>query len=268
MSERTGFELVDTSLRNEKETENDLLHVDEKLDMAVALDRAGVGWIEAGTPAMGQKEQEILKLLLALPLKAKLIAWNRAEVEDIRSSLACGFSYIHVSIPVSDWYVTYRLQKSRDWVIGTLKEVLQLGRSSGCSMIVGAEDASRADPEFFLHFADVAAQYGAMRIRFADTMSCMDPFKTFSCLQELVKRCPLPIEFHGHDALNLATANTLAAFQAGVSFASVTLNGRGRKSANAPLQETAASLEKFYNYRCGVKLQNFEMFKIPSAQLS
>jgi homocitrate synthase NifV len=76
---------------------------------------------------------------------------------------------------------------------------------------------------------------------------------TFDCLQDVVKRCSLPIEFHGHNDFGLATANTLAAFQAGVQFASVTLAGIGERAGNASLEEVVASLEKFYGYHCGIE---------------
>ena len=99
----------------------------------------------------------------------------------------------------------------------------------------------------------MAAQFGATRIRFADTVGCLDPFMTFDRLRDLVGRCSLPIEFHGHNDFGLATANTLAAFRAGVAFASVTLAGIGERAGNASLEEVVASLETFYGYHCGVE---------------
>ncbi len=253
MDGKMGFQLVDTTFRDGEQSAGVVFSTEEKINMAIALDRAGVAWIEAGIPAMGQEEQETLRSLLALPLRATLIAWNRAELADIRASLSCGFSCIHISLPVSDLHISQKLKKDREWVIQQLRTALQLVQSYGCTITVGAEDTSRADSDFFLKFADVAAQYGATRIRFADTVGCLDPFMTFDRLQDVVKRCSLPIEFHGHNDFGLATANTLAAFQAGVQFASVTLAGIGERAGNASLEEVVASLEKFYGYHCGIE---------------
>lgn len=252
MAHKTGFQIVDTTFRDGEQSAGVVFSTEEKINMAIALDRAGVSWIEAGTPAMGTEEQETLRTLLALPLGATLIAWNRADLQDIRASLTCGFSCIHISLPISDLHITHKLKKDREWVLRRLKGALQFLKSYGCTITVGAEDTSRADPEFFLKFADVAAENGAMRIRFADTVGCLDPFMTFSRLENLVGRSSLPIEFHGHNDFGLATANTLAAFHAGVSFASVTLSGIGERAGNASLEEVVASLEKFYGYHCGV----------------
>jgi homocitrate synthase NifV len=252
MEHQTRFQIVDTTFRDGEQSAGVVFSAEEKIKMAIALDRAGIPLIEAGTPAMGAEEQETLQALLALPLRATLIAWNRAEVKDIRASLACGFSCIHISLPVSDLHIIHKLKKDREWVIERLKMALQLAKSYGCTITVGAEDTSRADPEFFLKFADIAAQHGVIRIRFADTVGCLDPFSTFSRLKDLVERCSLPIEFHGHNDFGLATANTLAAFQAGAAFASVTLAGIGERAGNASLEEVVTALEKLYGYHCGV----------------
>lgn len=254
MNFNSKFQIVDTTLRDGEQSAGVVFSEEETINIATALDKAGVTWIEAGTPAMGEMEQNTLKLLLELPLKATLIAWNRANLNDIRASINCGFSCIHISLPVSDFHIFQKLKKDREWVLQRLETTLKLVKSYGCSIIVGAEDCSRADPEFFLRFADVAAKYGVIRIRFADTVGCLDPFRTLDSLSDLAKRCPIPIEFHGHNDFGLATANTLAAFKAGVAYSSVTLDGLGERAGNAPLEEVVTSLSKLYNYDCGINL--------------
>jgi homocitrate synthase NifV len=49
-------------------------------------------------------------------------------------------------------------------VLDQLKNCLEYLKDYGVTVIVGAEDASRADPKFFIQYADVAASYGAIRI--------------------------------------------------------------------------------------------------------
>ena len=256
MNFNSKFQIVDTTLRDGEQSAGVVFSQEEKINIATALDKAGVTWIEAGTPAMGEREQNTLKLLLDLPLKATLIAWNRANLNDIRASINCGFSCIHISLPVSDFHIFQKLKKDREWVLRRLELAIDLVKSYGCSIIVGAEDCSRADPEFFMRYADVAAKYGAMRIRFADTVGILDPFKTLSSLSDLAKRCPIPIEFHGHNDFGLATANTIAAFKAGVGYSSVTLDGLGERAGNAPLEQVVSSLAKLYKYNCGVDLHS------------
>jgi homocitrate synthase NifV len=218
----------------------------EKLAVATALDQAGVTWIEAGTPAMGQEESEALKLILDARLKAVVFAWNRACAEDIEASIACGFEFLHISVPVSDLHIHRKLKKSREWVLNQLTSAIQLAQSYGCCVSVGAEDASRADSGQFLELAELSARLGAVRIRYADTVGRLDPFGAWEIMADLSTRCPLPIEFHAHNDFGLATANTLAALQGGAVFASVTAAGIGERAGNAGLEEVVTALKEIY----------------------
>ena len=249
-----SLQLVDTTLRDGEQAPGVVFSPEERLALASALDGAGIRWIEAGIPAMGSREQETLRAMLALPLAATLIAWNRADPADIRASVACGFSTLHFSLPVSDLHIRHKLGKSREWVLERLQNLLQLTDSMGCTAFVGAEDASRADPEFLLVYAETAATYGARRLRYADTVGCLDPFETFNRVNHLAERTMLPLEFHGHNDFGLATANTLAAFRAGAALASVTVSGLGERAGNASLEEVAASLAQLYGIREGIRL--------------
>lgn len=240
---RANIQVVDTTLRDGEQAAGKVFSADEKLCIAQTLDRAGVRWIEAGTPAMGEEEQASLRRILAADLKAAIFSWNRACKEDILASVQCGFSVVHISIPVSDYHIKHKLKKDRAWVILQLQQAVRLAKSFGCSVSVGAEDASRADREFFLEVAEIAAHLGATRIRFADTVGALDPFSTYAILAELVARCALPIEMHAHNDFGLATANTLAACRAGAAFVSTTIGGIGERAGNAAMEEVAAALQ-------------------------
>jgi homocitrate synthase NifV len=261
MNDRS-IQLVDTTLRDGEQTAGVIFSAQAKRNIALALDHAGVPWIEAGTPAMGEEEQEDMRFVLAAPYQAKLFAWNRAVKEDIRASVVCGFSFVHISVPISDMHIEQKLGKSRDWVLCQLRESIELARSFGCEVSVGAEDASRADSEFFLRVADAAEKLGAKRIRYADTVGCLEPLTTVKVMQELVARCPLPIEFHGHNDFGLATANTLAAFRAGVALGSTTILGLGERAGNANMEQVVKALGKFFGSTYGVDIDALQKLNV------
>jgi homocitrate synthase NifV len=244
--------LVDTTLRDGEQTAGLVFSSAEKIMIAQALDRAGIYAIEAGIPAIGKDEQQIFQEILSLGLKAQVIAWNRANIQDIRTSIQCGHSWIHVSVPVSDLHIQYKLKKNREWVLRQLEDSLAYARSFGCRVLAGAEDASRADGEFFLQVADTAAKAGAERIRFADTVGCLEPFQTHEIMQNLVKSCPLPVEVHFHNDFGLANANTIAAIQAGIQFVSVTVGGIGERAGNASLEQVVNALSSLGSWETGI----------------
>ena len=246
MQEVRRAEIVDTTLRDGEQSPGIVFSAQEKVRIATALDKAGISWIEAGVPAMGGDEQEAMKLVLAEPLKAKIIAWNRANREDILASISCGFSYLHISVPVSDLHIKQKLKKDREWVLDQLEQSILFAQSFGCTVTVGAEDASRADREYFLQVADVAARLGAIHIRYADTVGCLNPLITHAIFEELIPRCPLPVEVHMHNDFGLASANTIVALHAGAALASTTVAGIGERAGNAALEEVVTALQVMY----------------------
>jgi homocitrate synthase NifV len=255
VTKNKNFEIVDTTLRDGEQSAGVVFSIEERMNIISALDKAKVKWIETGIPAMGKQECEDLKLMLKMPVKSNLIAWNRANLKDLKASIECGFKFIHVSLPISDLHIEYKLKKNRVWVLDQLKKCLEYLKNYGVTIIVGAEDASRADSEFFIQYAEIAASYGAIRIRYSDTVGCLDHFTTYQNIKEIVNRSSLPVEIHAHNDFGLAVANTLAAYRAGAEFASVTVTGLGERAGNASMEETVVSLKHFYNYDCGIELE-------------
>jgi methanogen homocitrate synthase len=61
----------DTTLRDGEQQPNVVFRKDEKVEIAVALDEAGVDFIEAGLPAVSREDFEAIKAIVKQGLKAK-----------------------------------------------------------------------------------------------------------------------------------------------------------------------------------------------------
>lgn len=240
--------IVDSTLRDGEQSAGLAFSTDEKIQVGKLLDALGVEIIEAGIPAMGRLEQEAIYALLAAGLRAEITSWNRVHLADINASLDCGVELLHLSAPVSDFHLEHKLRRSRAWVMGRMQEMVAYARARNCRVSVGAEDASRADPDFLQAYALAAWEAGAERLRVCDTLGVLDPFRTCELIGRLAERVSIPLEIHAHNDFGMAVANTLAAVQAGARAASVTVNGIGERAGNADLRGVVRVIGKF----CGL----------------
>ena len=245
--------IVDTTLRDGEQTPGVAFDGDAKVEMAIALSDLGVDIIEVGIPAMGQEEIKAIKRVEELNLKAQLLTWNRLNIQDIEASLKTGVKNLHISIPSSSIQIEKKLRINHDELIFKAKEVIGYAVKKGCTVSVGAEDASRAEEEFLLKLFRTALEAGATRIRYADTLGVLNPFSTLSIIKRIRDELDVDIDFHGHNDFGLATANALAAFKAGAGYISCCVNGLGERAGNTALEEIVMAL--YYMDKCEINIK-------------
>ncbi len=242
----------DTTLRDGDQAPGVVFSLAEKLAIARELAAAGVDEIEAGTPAMGDEEVEAIAAIVSANLPLRVGAWCRLNEGDVDAALRAGVKMVNISAPMSRLQMRVKLKAEPHEVAARVARVIGYAREKGLEVALGGEDSSRADLRDIGLIAAAAAKLGVFRFRFADTLGLLDPFSTYEYIKRLRDETDLPIEFHGHNDLGLATANTLAALRAGASHASVTVLGLGERAGNAPLEEVCVALPRTAEARTGV----------------
>ena len=97
---------------------------------------------------------------------------------------------------------------------------------------------------FLLEAFTAAVEAGASVINVPDTVGYTEPKEYAAVIKQVVRLVGRRaiVSTHCHNDLGLATANTLAAVQAGARQVEVTVNGLGERAGNASLEEVVMAL--------------------------
>jgi homocitrate synthase NifV len=199
------------------------------------------------------EEQEAIRRMLALNLDANLSVWCRANLCDLQIAARLGVRQVNLSLPVSDIQLK-AIGKDRNWVFAQLKTCLEFASDNFDFVTVGAQDATRTDKCMLKDYINFAiASPIVKRIRLADTVGILNPFTVHDLFTKMVEEFPkTEFEFHGHNDLGMATANSLAAIIAGSTAVSCTVNGLGERCGNAPLEEVIIALEYSWSTKLNI----------------
>lgn len=232
----------DTTLRDGEQAPCVAFNIKEKLSIASLLAKSGADELEVGIPAMGERECEDIREIVALDLPVRLMTWNRATVRDLEYSLCTGVDSVDLSVPVSDILIEAKFGGDKQKVLRTLDDTVRTAKREGLFVCIGGEDSSRADVAFLEEVLRLGKSLGADRFRYCDTVGILTPHQTYEKVKHLVSLDLLPIEMHTHNDFGMATANAISGIEAGAGSVNTTVVGLGERAGNACFEQILMSL--------------------------
>ena len=237
--------LYDTTLRDGEQTVGVVLSPDDKLEIARALDEAGVDRIEAGFARVSAEDEEAIRRIAEAGLQAEIWGFARAVQADVEQLAGLGVRAAVIESPISDAKLA-ALGVSHEDMLGRIRKAVSFAAGEGITVAFFGVDGSRAALDFFRRAYEAAVEAGAKEVAVVDTIGIATPEGAAYLVGQAVDWLDVPVHWHGHDDFGLATAAAVAAVQAGASWVQGTVNGMGERAGNANLVEVALALEALY----------------------
>ncbi len=238
--------LHDMTLRDGMHSKRHQITLDEMVEVATRLDRAGVPLIEVthgdglggasltyGFPA--HTDEEYLSAVCPRMENATISALSLpgiGTVDDLKMAVDCGASCIRIAVHCTEADIA--------------GQHLGIARSLGVDTVGFLMMAHMIGPEALLAQARILVDLGAETVYATDSAGYMLPGDVTARIGLLKAKLPdgIGIGFHGHHNLAMGVANSLAAVEAGATRIDCSAAGLGAGAGNTPLEIFVAALDR------------------------
>ncbi len=249
--------LCDVTLREGEQSRGVSFSLEQKVELALALEAAGVRQIQVGYPGRFERDLDATRAVSSALTRAATEVVALAFVPDweaeISACLASEAAVVNVVHRASD-RLHGLLGVNHADVLHRVKGAIRQASSGGATVAFTPSDGTRADQDFLLRMWEVAAEAGADRLYVADSVGVATPELVASLVERARSVGEIPIGVHCHNDFGMVVANTCAGVMAGAELADVAVNGLGDRAGNAPLEEVATALALLYELDSGIDL--------------
>jgi len=264
--DRNRIIVFDTTLRDGEQSPGASMSVDEKVTLAMQLERLNVDVIEAGFPISSEAQFRGTQLVAENVRKSIVCGLARCVNADIdRAAEALEHAAkprIHTFIATSKIHLEKKFQKTQDDILEMAVNGVQRAKKYFDDIEFSPEDSARTGKDFLFRIIEAAISAGATTVNIPDTVGYSNPEEFGALIKEIFERVPnikeTILSVHCHNDLGLAVANTLAAVRNGAQQVEVTINGIGERAGNASLEEVVMALktrESFYGKKTRIKTE-------------
>lgn len=250
--------LRDTTLREGIQMPGVRISPEQQLEFVRLLDRAGAPEIEIGLPdgvrACSGLADAIKEAGLSIRSSGLIPIYTNRWKEQIDQAALHKIDRIDLLIPTSDFLLadTFLYGMVAKEILPKLEAASEYASRSSMEIGVGLMDATRTRPDRLEAILTQLSSFGANRVVIYDSVGIMQPSAMKILIQKVRAAANIPVLVHCHNDYGMATANSLAAVEAGAEAVDVALNGVGGRAGNAALEEVALALKNLYQKETGI----------------
>src|SRR5581483_5251328 len=243
--------IFDTTLRDGEQSPGASMTQDEKVRIALALERLKVDVIEAGFAVASPGDFAAVEAVAREIKESIVCSLSRANAKDIESSAEAlkpaKRSRIHTFIATSPIHMEKKLRMHPDQVVDAAVNAVKHARKFTDDVEFAPEDAGRSEPDFLCRILEAVIRAGARTVNIPDTVGYNLPHVFGALIRELRSRVPNSDQavwsVHCHNDLGLAVGNSLSAVLNGARQVECTINGLGERAGNAALEEIVMAVK-------------------------
>ena len=233
----------------------------EQVRLAKLMDESGVAIINVGFPAISEDEKRNVKRIVNESFSySKLTASAEPTKNSVNACLECGIKEITLESPFNGLNLQYKLKLSKEQALQKIVDSIDYAKKHGANVNFMLMDGTRTPLEDILQVFEVAAKAGAIRLGIADTVGFIRPLSMRYLISHIRDGLPdsirkkIPLSIHCHNDFGLASANTLAAMEEGISYLHTCIAGFGERAGIAPFEEVVTTAELLYNIDTGIDM--------------
>ncbi|HIA47978.1 MAG TPA: 2-isopropylmalate synthase [Candidatus Hydrogenedentes bacterium] len=247
----TRVEIFDTTLRDGEQSPGASMDDNQKIEMALQLERLGVDIIEAGFPIASEQEFQSVKAVsetVKRPRIAALARTIKVDIERAASAVAdAERPVVHTFIATSPIHMEHKLKLTPDQVLEEAQGAVKYAKTLVERVEFSAEDSTRSEWDFLVKVSQAAIDAGANVINLPDTVGYTTPAEIQGMFEHVIGNVTgaddVIFSCHNHNDLGLAVANALAAVRGGARQVECTVNGIGERAGNTSLEEVVMALK-------------------------
>jgi len=251
MAEPRTITIFDTTLRDGEQSPGCSMNINEKLEVARALEAMRVDVIEAGFPIASPGDFDAVRTVSEQITGSIVCALARSLEKDIARAAEAirpaKRGRIHVFCATSEIHRKYKFKRAKDEVLKMAVQGTRMAREFADDVEFSPEDASRTERDYLAEVVSAVIEAGATTVNIPDTVGYALPEEFSRLITYLFAHVPnidqAVISVHCHNDLGLAVANSLAAVAAGAGQVECTVNGIGERAGNAAMEEIVMAIK-------------------------